>query len=390
MLNVPTRRLRNLWKFYRTDTIAFLLTLLALLAALVWSGQVIVVLACAAAAFASGWSLFRRRAERRAKVLPFAFDVRGMVDQLSVTADRLSESIRSINDVTSQQSRGAHEQADLIARTNTLLDDFLDLSSRVQEQARALTAVAKQAAETSQSGQAAIRQAIDGMARIRVQVSAIAGTILALAQFTQRIDDIISSVSEIATQSNLLALNASIEAARAGVHGRGFAVVADEVRSLSQGSTQAARQVRAILGEIQTAMKETVRATEEGLEGVDEGTSRTQQADEVITRLADNIDASYKAVNRIYEIIRQQVDGLEEIAISMERIDRITQKNLASTRSVEIVSVELTQLATDLQITVGMSDYSQNAAVQQNTGEDAKENAGQPDSHPQYDSPPQQ
>jgi methyl-accepting chemotaxis protein len=311
-------------------------------------------------------------------VMPF--DVEQMVEQLSVTADSLAHAVKAINDVTTQQSIGASEQADLITRTNTLLTDFLELSERVQEQARALTGVAKQATDTSESGQAAIRQAIDGISKIREQVTAIANTILALAQYTQRIYDIIASVSEIATQSNLLALNASIEAARAGAHGRGFAVVADEVRSLSQGSTQAARQVRAILGEIQSAMKDSIRATEAGLQGVDAGENMTQQADTVIMQLGENIATSFKAVNRIYDIIRQQVDGLEEIAISMERIDRITQKNLSSTRAVEVVALELTRVATDLQITVGVSGFGRSeTAIHEDARYDAKENARQPD-----------
>ena len=323
------------------------------------------------------------------EVMPF--DVEQMVEQLSVTADSLAHAVKAINDVTTQQSIGASEQADLITRTNTLLSDFLELSERVQEQARALTGVAKQATDTSESGQAAIRQAINGISQIRDQVTAIANTILALAQYTQRIDDIIASVSEIATQSNLLALNASIEAARAGAHGRGFAVVADEVRSLSQGSTQAAKQVRAILGEIQSAMKESIRATEEGLRGVDAGVTMTQQADTVMVQLADNIATSFKAVNRIYDIIRQQVDGLEEIAISMERIDRITQKNLSSTRAVEVVALELTRVATDLQITVGVSGFGRSEpAVYDDAGYNAKEDARQPDSNAQEHSPAQQ
>jgi methyl-accepting chemotaxis protein len=307
------------------------------------------------------------------------FDVEQMVEQLSVTADSLAHAVKAINDVTTQQSIGASEQADLITRTNTLLSDFLELSERVQEQARALTGVAKQATDTSENGQAAIRQAIDGISKIREQVTAIANTILTLAQYTQRIDDIIASVSEIATQSNLLALNASIEAARAGVHGRGFAVVADEVRSLSQGSTQAAKQVRAILSEIQAAMKDSIRATEEGLQGVDAGVTMTQQADTVMVQLADNISTSFKAVNRIYDIIRQQVDGLEEIAISMERIDRITQKNLSSTRAVEVVALELTRVATDLQITVGVSGFgrSQQPTVEDDAGYNPEEYARQ-------------
>lgn len=322
-------------------------------------------------------------------VMPF--DVEQMVEQLSVTADSLAHAVKAINDVTTQQSIGASEQADLITRTNTLLSDFLELSERVQEQARSLTGVAKQATDTSESGQAAIRQAIDGISKIREQVTAIANTILALAQYTQRIDDIIASVSEIATQSNLLALNASIEAARAGAHGRGFAVVADEVRALSQGSTQAAKQVRAILGEIQAAMKDSIRATEEGLQGVDAGVTMTQQADTVMVELADNIGTSFKAVNKIYDIIRQQVDGLEEIAISMERIDRITQKNLSSTRAVEVVALELTRVATDLQITVGVSGFGRSqAAVQDDAGNNAEEYARQPYSNAEQQGAPQQ
>jgi methyl-accepting chemotaxis protein len=370
--------------------ISFAFTALAFILVLFSGPLTAALIAIGLAGIAQAWVLLRRPAPGTGKasamgshgsIMPF--DVEQMVEQLSVTADSLAHAVKAINDVTTQQSIGASEQADLITRTNTLLADFLELSERVQEQARALTGVAKQASETSESGQSAIRQAIDGISKIREQVTVIANTILTLAQYTQRIDDIIASVSEIATQSNLLALNASIEAARAGAHGRGFAVVADEVRSLSQGSTQAAKQVRAILGEIQAAMKESIRATEEGLQGVDEGVTMTQQADTVMVQLADNISTSFKAVNRIYDIIRQQVDGLEEIAISMERIDRITQKNLSSTRAVEVVALELTRVATDLQITVGVSGFgrSQQPTVEDDAGYNAEEYARQANSN---------
>jgi methyl-accepting chemotaxis protein len=294
-------------------------------------------------------------------------------------SQRLSVIAYSIKDVTDQQSVGAREQVDLIKRMNQLLDDFLELSQSTQDQARSLTGLAKQAAETSTSGQTAIQQAIQGMSQIRAQVTAIATTILSLAQFTQRIDDIISSVSEIATQSNLLALNASIEAARAGTHGRGFAVVADEVRSLSQQSTNAAKQVRVILGEVQTAMKETIRATEDGLKGVDAGVEMTQQADQVMMQLAENVSSSHKGVNRVYEIIRSQVDGLEEISIAMERLDRITQQNLAGARAFEAASADLAKLATSLN----------SAPVQENADDNGEEDAGQPNRNAEEERLPQ-
>ncbi len=322
---------------------------------------------------------------------PLDLDLNHMVMQLHVTADGLVRAVDAMNHVGSLQHDGASEQAELINKTNELLSAFLELSGGIREQARSITQMAQQAAELSQNGQATIQQAIQGMDEIRAQVSAIAGTILALAQFTQRIDEIITSVSEIATQSNLLALNASIEAARAGTHGRGFAVVADEVRSLSQQSTQAARQVRAILGEIQNAMKETIRATEVGLQGVDAGVSMTEQADTVMVQLAQNVNASHEAVRHIYEVILEQVNGLEEIAISVERIDRITQQNLTATSTVRTVSQELTRLAADLQTTVGLSEQTGlTGRVNQDTEDNGEQHAGETQRDAEQDRAPEQ
>jgi methyl-accepting chemotaxis protein len=269
--------------------------------------------------------------------------------RIHVTVDGLVRASQAINEVMAEQSGGAAEQADVIKLTNDMMEDFLKLSEQVNEQARTMTRTAQQTAEISENGKVALQQAIEGMDQIREQVNAIGTTIVTLAQLTRRIDEIITSVSEVATQSNLLALNASIEAARAGVHGRGFAVVADEVRSLSQQSTNASHQVRMILAEIQEAVKRTVSATETGMSQVDGGVEKTRQADEIMKQLGGNVNASNRAVRAIYEVISQQSEGLEEISISMERINRITQQNLTSTQAVATVSNNLTRFADDLQ-----------------------------------------
>jgi hypothetical protein len=277
--------------------------------------------------------------------------------RIQVTADGLIRAVDAINKVADQQSSGATEQVDVINLTNNMLDSFLKLSERVRNKARTMSQTADDTNTISKDGQTAIRQAIAGMDQIRSQVSNIGMTITTLAQLTRRIDEIITSVTEIATQSNLLALNASIEAARAGVHGRGFAVVADEVRSLSQQSTTAANQVRAILAEIQSAVRQTINATEIGMQGVDSGVTMTQQADHIMVQLTRNVEASSESVRSIYQVIQQQAEGLEEIAIGMDRIDRITQQNLASTRMVATVASNLTQLADDLRDIVGIVPY---------------------------------
>lgn len=271
---------------------------------------------------------------------------------MSVTVDGLVRATHAINEVTSQQSSSAQEQVDVIVNANEKLDNFLVLSNEISAQARAISRVSQEAADISESGQQALQQTLQSMEDIRQQVEAIGETIVTLAGYTRRIDDIITSVSEIATQSNLLALNASIEAARAGTHGRGFAVVADEVRELASQSTQSAAAVRFILGEIKNAMKDTVEATRTGIENVDEGVDKTQEANQVIIQLASNVRESRDALSSIYDVIRQQSDGMEDIAIDMDRISMITRQTLASTRTVETVSSNLTRLASDLQIVV--------------------------------------
>ncbi|NPV65603.1 MAG: hypothetical protein HPY64_00495 [Anaerolineae bacterium] len=281
-----------------------------------------------------------------------------LAQQISATADGLGRAASAIRMVTSQQSSGAEQQAAVIAQAVTMLNEFIALADQIRSQARSISTLSEQTAQISAHGQNAIRLTTDGMAQIRSQVTAIARNLVQLAEQTQRIDEIIATVSEIATQSNLVALNASIEAARAGAHGRGFAVVAEEVRALAQQSQNAAAQVQTILSQIQEATRQTVRATQAGDQQVDEGLKLSQQTSEVIMQLADNVNESMSAMRNIMIAIDQQAAGLEEITRSMRNIHDVTQKNLESTRTAEIVAENLRRLSDDLL-----------SAIAQHTGE---------------------
>ncbi len=275
-----------------------------------------------------------------------------LAQQISATADGLSRASSAIHMVTGQQSSGAEQQAAVITEAVTMLNEFIALADQIRSQARNISELSEQTAEVSERGQRAIRLTAEGMSQIRSQVTVIALNIAGLAEKIQRIEGIIASVSEIATQSNLLALNASIEAARAGAHGRGFAVVADEVRTLAQQSKGAAAQVQALLSEIQEAMKQTVRATEMGDQQVDDGMRLSEQAGDVITQLADNVDESAEAMRSIMITIDQQATGLEEITKSMRNIHDVTKKNLEATRTSEIVAENLSRLSEELLTTI--------------------------------------
>lgn len=291
-----------------------------------------------------------------------AEDLAELSMRMHVAVDGLVRAAQAINQVVQQQSAGADEQAEIISAMNSHMDTFLAQAEQIKEQARSVTETTSRAAQMSEEGQTALNAATESMDQIRQHVEAIAATIVTLAQLARRIETIIASVTEIATQSNLLALNASIEAARAGTQGRGFAVVAEEVRSLSQQSSDAARQVQSLLGEIQSAVGEAREATEAGVAGVDAGVERAQEANAVLVSLTEAVNASDQAIHAIYRLIGEQANGMDEISISMDRIDRITQQNLTSTRTAETVSTNLGRLADDLKQSVDLGRRAANAS----------------------------
>jgi methyl-accepting chemotaxis protein len=182
-------------------------------------------------------------------------------------------------------------------------------------------------------------------------VESIAESILALAEQAQAIGEIIASVTDIAEQTNLLALNAAVEAARAGEQGRGFAVVASEVKTLAEQSKKATLEVRRILGETQRATSAAVMATEQGTKQV---TATAEQVTDVVTegaRVAAQIQAS----------AGQQAAGMTQIRQAMGNIHEATQQNLASTKQAERAAQDLNALGTKLLELVGGSRHGREA-----------------------------
>jgi methyl-accepting chemotaxis protein len=274
-----------------------------------------------------------------------AASLQRIIGQVREAADNLSSAAAEILASTTQQVSGASEQSAAISQTTTTVDEVRTIAEQTVVRAREVAEVAQHSVDLSRMGEEAVQSTIESMAQIRGRVEGIAENILALSEQTQQIGEIIATVNDIATQSNMLALNASVEAARAGEQGKGFAVVAMEVRSLAEQSREATAQVEAILSDIQKATNMTVMATEEGTKGVVEGVTQSARTGEVIRQLQEAITRSAQAAVQMVAGGQQQTSGIEQIALAMGNINQATAQSLASTRQAEKAARDLNRLA---------------------------------------------
>jgi len=180
-------------------------------------------------------------------------------------------------------------------------------------------------------------------------MTVISDSIIQLSDQTSAISDVIATVSDLAEQSNLLSVNAAIEAAKAGDQGKGFAVVAQEVRNLADQSKQAVAQVRGILSDIEKATAVTVMATEVGSKSVETGAKQSIEAGEAIDRLAESINAAVQATHQTLASTEQQFAGLDQITTAMGSIKEASAQNVMGTHQIEVEAKNLRDMATALQ-----------------------------------------
>ena len=260
----------------------------------------------------------------------------------------LASSSAEILASTTMVASGATETASAVSETTATVEEVKQTSQLASQKVRQVADGAQQSLQVSQQGRKSVDAAVLGMNRIREQMETIAESIVTLSEQGQAIGDIIATVNDLAEQSNLLAVNAAIEAAKAGEHGKGFAVVAHEVRSLAVQSKDATAQVRTILNDIQKATHAAVMATEQGSKAVEAGERQSVEAGEAIRTLADSIAESANASTQIAASSHQQMVGMEQVAQAMENIKVASTLSVTSTRQAEQSAQNLHELGQKL------------------------------------------
>ncbi|MDD2734133.1 MAG: methyl-accepting chemotaxis protein [Desulfuromonadaceae bacterium] len=274
---------------------------------------------------------------------------REIIEGVNVLASSSSEIMASTNQVAS----GASETAVAVSETSSTVEEVKQTAMVSSQKARNVADAAQKSVLVAQVGRRSVEESIVGMGRIQSQMEAIAESIVRLSEQSQTIGEIIATVNDLAEQSNLLAVNAAIEAAKAGEQGKGFAVVAQEVKSLAQQSKEATAQVRTILNDIQKATNAAVMATEQGNKAVEDGVRQSKEAGEAIRQMGESIDESAQAAVQIATSSQQQLTGMDQVALAMENIRQASEQNVTGMRQVEITVQGLHDLGQKLKDLVG-------------------------------------
>ena len=277
--------------------------------------------------------------------------------------DIIAEVMGSARDVASASTQIAASSEEMSTGMTEQSEQVRQIAAAIEEMSASITEVAqksKDAADKAEtSGQTAarggevVKQTVTGMNSISDAVSASAASVRALGQRGEQIGQVIDVINDIADQTNLLALNAAIEAARAGEHGRGFAVVADEVRQLADRTTKATEEVAESITAIQNETQQAVGRMESGTQEVQEGVELAGQAGDSLREIVGGAKDVASVVQSIAAAAEQQASASEEVSRNVESITAVTQQATESASQSAAASAQLSAKAESLQQLLG-------------------------------------
>ena len=254
----------------------------------------------------------------------------GSVEQ-SKSVNDTTHTIEQITKAIDGVARGAQDQSAAVTQTAEATMQITTAISEVTAKAYAGAEGAARAAKTAKEGAAKIEENVKGMGTIKQQVDMTAEKVQEMGSLSEQVGVILETIDDIASQTNLLALNAAIEAARAGEHGKGFAVVADEVRSLAERTATATKEIGHLIGEVQVTVGQVVDAMAQSAKEVDTGVERANQSGEALRNILNVTDDVHKKMSEISEATNQMETSSNELAAAMDLVSAVVEENTAST-----------------------------------------------------------
>ncbi|MBF0098519.1 MAG: methyl-accepting chemotaxis protein [Magnetococcales bacterium] len=261
----------------------------------------------------------------------------------------ISSSSAEMAATVTEQERVAAQQAASVNETNTTMEELGASSRQSAEQAEVAANSADKALELSQFGMSRVEDSMASMEKAKTKVEAIAQQILLLSEKTGQIRDIANLVSDFANETKMLAMNAAVEAVRAGEHGKGFAVLAMETRKLADESKRSAGRINGLVSEVQKANNSTVMATEEGSKVVDDGMVISQNTAETFREVAQAMNAASQGAQQISLNVRQQSVAIRQVVEAMKSVNAGARESQAGMGQVKEGIRTLNEAAQTLQ-----------------------------------------
>jgi twitching motility protein PilJ len=279
-------------------------------------------------------------------------ELRSLVGNVQSTATRVAQTTSKVETTSTELLATSTEQLREIRETG---QSVLDMATRINEvsgQAQESAAVARQSRQAAESGLTAVQNAIGGMNAIRDQIQETSKRIKRLGESSQEIGEITELIADITEQTNVLALNAAIQAASAGEAGRGFSVVAEEVQRLAERSGDATRQIAALVKAIQTDTQDAVGAMERSTQGVVEGARLSDNAGTALTEIDRVSRQLAQLIERISAAASKEADQANDVAGNIQHIFAVTEQTGEGTRSTAAMVRELSRTAEELKHSV--------------------------------------
>jgi methyl-accepting chemotaxis protein len=268
--------------------------------------------------------------------------------QVSSAVRHVQSSSTELQAVAGQQAAGAREQASAMAEITTTISELLATSRQIAESAQRVAAIADETAAAAGSGDQIVLRSQESVGGIRRQVELIVGHMLELGKKSQQIGGILEIINELAEQTNILAINATIEAAGAGESGKRFAVVADEIRKLADRVGGATKDIRILIEEIRSAVNTTVMATETGSKAVEAGARQFSDVASAFRQIAALVATTTEAAREIELSTKQQSTAVEQVNIAIGNVAQASREAETSTGQALQTASQLAAMSRDL------------------------------------------
>ena len=273
---------------------------------------------------------------------------RTLARQIGSAVQHVQSSSSELQAAANQQATGAKEQATAMNEITTTMSELLATSKQIAESAQRVAHIAEETATGARSGEQTVSKANDSIGGIKRQVDLIVTHMLDLGKKSQQIGGILEIINELSEQTNILAINATIEAAGAGEAGKRFAVVADEIRKLADRVGGSTKEIRGLIDEIRAAVNTTVMTTEGGTKAVDAGARQFSEVATAFGQIVRLVSTTTEAAREIELSTKQQSTAVEQVNIAVGNVAQATRETEASSSQTFQTASELTNLSRDL------------------------------------------